>query len=198
MRTVSAFSLACVLAGGAWGHGSPYVVFTSRFLDASARPVSGLTAVLDMLPSRAGAPAARAEAPIRSGLARVTVAFPGDFHGAVRLRVVDGKRRPIGAPVDFAYAHRAGSGLEAAFAAGPRDREADALKDGEAGLGSDGRVTVRPALPGEAAAFRLEWTPEGIDAAEAEEAARGREADQGIDADIRARLEAIRRKRGKS
>lgn len=198
MRAAAIALLATIcLAGHARGHGSPYVVFACRFLDAVDRPVSGLTVALELRPERAGDPAIRAEAPIRQGLARVTVAFPGDFQGTIRMRVMDAKRRPVaraGASGEvtlvFTYAHRAGTGLEAAFAA--RAPAGDPLKDGEAGLGADGRVCERPEA---AIAFRLDWSPGREDSAEAAEAASGRAVDRGIAADFQARLAEIRKKR---
>lgn len=200
MKAAALALLAAVcFAANALGHGSPYVIFACRFLDALDRPVSGLTVALELRSGRAGDPAIRAEAPIRQGLARVTVAFPGDFQGTIRMRVMDAKRRPVArsgaggeVTLAFTYAHRAGTGLEAAFAAQGRSPAADPLKDGESGLGADGRVCERPEA---ASVFRLDWTPARGDTAEAAEAARGSVMDRGIEADFQARLAAIRKRR---
>ena len=186
---------ACV-AVNAYAHGSPYVVFTCRFLDASGRPVSGLTVALELRSEQGGKPLALAEAPILHGVAKVNVAFPGDFRGRIRMRVMDAKRRTVaqaaGQASEFPYEHRSGTGLEAAFAAAPRSPAADPLKDGEAGLGADGRICPRPEA---ARTFRLDWAYAHTDPAEAAEAARGTAIDRGIETDFRERLAEIRKRR---
>lgn len=195
MRRAIAALAVCALAGMARGHGSPYVVFACRVTDGDARPAHGLTAILDAIADGGGA-AGRAEAPVLAGEAAIALRFAGDFSGRLRLRIVDAKRRPLALSAgtmqaEYRYAHRAGAGTDAAFAARVRGAEADPLRDGEAVLGGDGRVhAVAEAAP----ALRLAATAPA-DSAEAEEDARGNALDRGIDAEIRARLDAIRKRR---
>lgn len=196
MRRAFAALAVCALAGMARGHGSPYVVFSCRVTDGDARPAHGLTAILDAMADGGGA-AGRAEAPILAGEAAIALRFAGDFSGRLRLRIVDAKRRPLALSagrmqVEYRYAHRAGAGPEAAFAARVRGPESDPLRDGEAVLGGDGRVH---AVPASAPALLLAPAAPA-DTAEAREEARGKELDHGIDAEIRARLDAIRKRRG--
>ncbi len=211
MRT-SLWSVAVALAASeSYGHGSPYVVFACRFLDAYGHPVSGLTLALE-----AEGPAS--ESPIEDGEAQVALPFPRAFDGKLRLRVLDAKRRvirmlPSGAGVRtpsggsateilslFAYRYAPGTafGPGTALPSGTASPAAhnwteslpdDPLRQGAAVLGGDGKVHPEGA---DAPPFRLEWNPALIDSAEAGEAARAKAMDQGIDTELRARVAAIR------
>ena len=202
---VIATLLELLLSGQAGAHGNPFVVFTTRILDAAGRPASGLILSLD-------AGETRAEAAIESGRVEVAMPFPRDFAGTLRMRVLDGKRRVIsllptqGSAVTaagFAYRHRPGDAIRSALgwdgastgsASGQAVGGGDAalLKDGEAVLGGDGRIREGKA---DAPAFRVDWLPERVEPGEAAETIRGRALDRGIETEFRERLEALRKGR---
>ena len=204
-------AVGLLLASQAEGHGNPYVLFASRFVDTVGRPVSGLTVRIATAPAGRHAGGILVEAPIGAGSASIAVPFVGDFAGELRLNVIDAKHRVISmlpptaegprraSTAVFAYSHHSGEPLRSALAwhAQPPFRAADVpdealLKDGDAVLGGDGHIREGKAV---APAFRLDWMPERIEPGEAAEAARGAELDRGIERAFRERLSAIRQGR---
>ncbi|GEM_PF-4583046 len=170
------------LTGTAAAHMDPYVLFIFRFTDLQGSPVTGLTVSLDLGPTGG-------EAPIAGGEAKVRVGFKWNYQGMVSLRVYDGKRRLIAAPISFPFSHQIGSGMQAKSGAA---EFADFLNEGTVYPGSDGKMYDQPAT---APAFRLEWTAARRDSAEAAGDARALGVDAAIATDLRARLAEIRKQR---
>ncbi|MDB5104362.1 MAG: hypothetical protein JWP91_2051 [Fibrobacteres bacterium] len=134
-----------------------------------------------------------------SGAAEAAVGFRWDFTGTVRLRVLDGRRRPVGVlsaegkvtgGISFTYSHRAGAGT-------PEPAPGrDFLREGTVWLGGDGNARERADIGAQIPAIRVDWAPEEVSAAEAEQDRRAAVMDRDIEADFRARMDAVRKKRG--
>lgn len=163
----------------------PYVRFALTFEDARGRSATGLSVLIETRE-------ASGEADIRQGSATVTVEFPRDYSGPLRIRVFDRKRRTIallgdsGAYLDMrelGYAHRRGALGKV------NPNFGDPFDDGFEFVSGDGKVAASGA---ESRSFKLAWDPDRMPEEERQEGERADEMDRKIALELRRNLEAIR------
>jgi hypothetical protein len=170
----------------AFGHMQPYVKFMLTFEDALFRPASGLCVQLETLD-------AIAESELKSGSAMITLPFPRDYTGPLRLRVFDRRRRPISLKDDsghtslsqeFHYAHKTGIRQKI------NPNFNDPFDDGIEFLSAD--RTIKNSINA-LKCFHLVWDSASRTADEIKESQSIEVMDQKIVAELKENLEAIRK-----
>lgn len=174
-----------VLLGSASAHMQPYVRFVLTFEDARGRSATGLSVLIETRE-------ASGEADIRQGSATVTVEFPRDYSGPLRIRVFDRKRRAIallgdsGAYLEMrelSYAHRRGALGKV------NPNFGDPFDDGIEFVSGEGKVAGTGA---ESRRFKLAWDPDRMPEEERQEGERADEMDRKIALELQRNLEAVR------